>query len=49
MQDIYSMNIKRVGMLNRGFDANWNTEKEEKNNLNFFFLFLIKEEILKVK
>ena len=33
MQDIYSMNIKRMGMLNRGFDTNKNTKKKEKNNL----------------
>lgn len=51
MQDIYSiyiysMNIKRMGMLNRKFDTNRNTKKKEKNNLNFFF---IKEKILKAK
>lgn len=40
MQDIYSMNIKRMGMLNRGFDTNKNTKKKEKNNLNFFFFLL---------
>lgn len=46
MQDIYSMNIKRMRMLNRKFDTNRNTKKKEKNNLNFFF---IKEKILKAK